>query len=255
MAFPSLNDYKRCIDKNDVKRNAGDDAPEAEYQTPVLYNASTKFVKSKLQKAVDALKSVPDDVSLKKLPGSIRNDVSIEILKAERSILVSFESDEAPAPYQRKNIETSIPNDFCMVSIPQNGFLKLRFSSFLPPFQHEWYSRKAKVKDAVGQYYLDAEFDYITEAAIKAFIAQNGPINLPSEQLFLVFCRGVSPTKKTPIDSNNVYTGAITNAICRVLQHGDGWDMMSFLYTAIPTESDPYLEVILCSKTDLFHWL
>lgn len=125
----------------------------------------------------------------------------------------------------------------------------------LPPFQHEWYSRKAKAKDAVGQYYLDAEFDYITEAAIKAFIAQNGPINLPSEQLFLVFCRGVSPTKKTPIDSNNVYTGAITNAICRVLQHGDGWDMMSFLYTAIPTESDPYLEVILCSKADLFHWL
>lgn len=80
-------------------------------------------------------------------------------------------------------------------------------------------------------------------------------INLPSEQLFLVFCRGVSPTKKTPIDSNNVYTGAITNAICRVLQHGDGWDMMSFLYTAIPTEYDPYLEVILCSKADLFHWL
>lgn len=140
MAFPSLNDYKRCIDKNDVKRNAGDDAPEAEYQAPVLYNASTKFVKSKLQKAVDALKSVPDDVPLKKLPDSIRNDVSIEILKAERSILVSFESDEAPAPYQRKNIATSIPNDFCMVSIPQNSFLKLRFSSFLPPFQHEWYS-------------------------------------------------------------------------------------------------------------------
>lgn len=102
MAFPSLNDYKRCIDKNDVKRNAGDDAPEAEYQAPVLYNASTKFVKSKLQKAVDALKSVPDDVPLKKLPDSIRNDVSIEILKAERSILVSFESDEAPAPYQQK---------------------------------------------------------------------------------------------------------------------------------------------------------
>ena len=144
MAFPSLNDYKRCIDKSDVKRNAGDDAPEAEYQAPVLYNASTKFVKSKLQKAVDALKSVPDDVPLKKLPDSIRNDVSIEILKAERSILVSFESDEAPAPYQRKNIETSIPNDFCMVSIPQNGFLKLRFSSFLPPFQHEWYSRDRK---------------------------------------------------------------------------------------------------------------
>ena len=84
MAFPSLNDYKRRIDKNDVKRNAGDDAPEVEYQAPVLYNASTKFVKSKLQKAVDALKSVPDDVPLKKLPDSIRNDVSIEILKAER---------------------------------------------------------------------------------------------------------------------------------------------------------------------------
>lgn len=255
MAFPSLNDYKRYIDKNDSKRSASDAASETEYQAPVLYNASTKFVKSKLQKAADALKSIPDDVPLKKLPDSVRNDVSIEILKAERSILVSFENDEAPAPYRQKNIATSIPSDFCAVSIPQNGFLKLRFSSFLPPFQHEWYSRKAKAKDVVGQYYLDAEFDYITEAAIKAFIAQNGPINVPSEQLFLVFCRGVSPMKMTPIDSNNVYTGAITNAVCRALQHGDGWDMLSFLYTAIPTESDPYLDVILCSKADLFHWL
>ena len=64
------------------------------------------------------------------------------------------------------------------------AFSSSGFLPFLPPFQHEWYSRKAKAKDAVGQYYLDAEFDYITEAAIKAFIAQNGPINLPSEQLF-----------------------------------------------------------------------
>lgn len=255
MAFPSLSDYKRYIDKNDSKHSTGDDVSEIEYQAPVLYNASTKFVKSKLQKAADTLKSIPDDVPLKKLPDSLRNEVSIEILKAERSILVSFENDEAPAPYRLKNIASSIPADFCTLSIPQNGFLKLRFLSFLPPFQHEWYSRKAKTKDAVGQYYLDAEFDYITEAAIKAFIAQSGPISLPSEQLFLVFCRGVSPTKKTPIDSNNVYTGAITNAVCRVLQHGDGWDMMSFLYTAIPTESDPYLDVILCSKADLFHWL
>lgn len=255
MAFPSLNDYKRYIDKNDSRRSVSDDDSEAEYQAPVLYNASTKFVKSKLQKAVDVLKPVPDDVPLKKLPDSLRNEVSIEILKAERSILVSFENVEVSVPYQRKNIAASIPSDFCTVSIPQNGFLKLRFSSFLPPFQHEWYSRKAKAKDAVGQYYLDAEFDYITESAIKAFIAQNGPISLPSERLFLVFCRGVSPMKKTPIDSNNVYTGAITNAICRALQYGDGWDMMSFLYTAIPTESDPHLDVILCSKADLFHWL
>lgn len=154
MAFPSLNDYKRCIDKNDVKRNAGDDAPEAEYQAPVLYNASTKFVKSKLKKAVDALKSVPDDVPLKKLPDSIRNDVSIEILKAERSILVSFESDEAPAPYQRKNIATLIPNDFCMVSIPQNGFLKLRFSSFLRLFSMSGTAARQRRKTLLGSIIL-----------------------------------------------------------------------------------------------------
>lgn len=129
MAFPSLNDYKRCIDKSNVKRNAGDDAPEAEYQAPVLYNASTKFVKSKLQKAVDALKSVPDDVPLKKLPDSIRNDVSIEILKAERSILVSFESDEAPAPYQQKTLQ----RQFQTISVWFLS-LKMAFSSsgFLP---------------------------------------------------------------------------------------------------------------------------
>ena len=104
MAFPSLSDYKRYIDKSNSKHSISDDVPEAEYQAPILYNASTKFVKSKLQKAVDALKSVPDDVPLKKLTDSVRNEVSIEILKAERSILVSFEDNEAPVPYQRNNI-------------------------------------------------------------------------------------------------------------------------------------------------------
>ena len=58
-----------------------------------------------------------------------------------------------------------------------------------------------------------------------------------------------------PIDSNNVYTGAITNAISRVLQHGDGWQLTSFVYTAIEDQQGPYLDVILCQKEDITKWL
>ena len=50
-------------------------------------------------------------------------------------------------------------------------------------------------------------------------------------------------------------TGAITNAISRVLQHGDGWQLMSFVYTAIEDQQGPYLDVILCQKEDITKWL
>ena len=119
--------------------------------SPGFVQCIDKVRKKQAQKGSGCFKSVPDDVPLKKLPDSIRNDVSIEILKAERSILVSFESDEAPAPYQRKNIATLIPNDFCMVSIPQNGFSSTGFLPFCRLFSMSGTAARQRRKTLLGR--------------------------------------------------------------------------------------------------------
>ena len=133
--------------------------------------------------------------------------------------------------------------------------ISIRFKAFLPPYHYEWYSRKSKEKDGINQYYLDAEFDFLTEAAIKKFMLENGPVTVPSGHLYLIFLRGIAPNSPTVIDNNNVYTGAITNAVSRALWHGDGWQLMSYLYTAKSDPNGPYLDVILCEKCDIMYWL
>lgn len=186
---------------------------------------------------------------------STLNDVSANLLKAEKSILNSFEGKESLNAYPKVNTTSLIPDDICSVFRPESAIIEVRFPSFLPPYRYEWYSRQAKTKGCGDQYFLDAEFDFITEAAIRNNLRTLGPIRIPDEQLFLVFRRGAKKYLNIPIDNNNVYTGAITNIICRVLKHGDRWNAMSFVYTVFPTEEKPYLSVILCRKIDLWKWI
>lgn len=257
MAFPLLSDYKRYIEENGEPVGVTSKAEQTgNLLAPTRYSKSAKYVKDKLKKASDYMEQLPDMQSLRNNTSEdTLNAVSVEILKAERAILTSFEGKERQEPYEKAHKSALIPDDFCQISQPKNGILKIRYSSFLPPFHYEWYSRKARYKNEANQYFLDAEFDYITEAALRKFIAKNGPVSVPPEHLYLVFRRGIVLGGAMPIDSNNVYTGAITNAISRVLQHGDGWQLMSFVYTAIEDQQGPYLDVILCQKEDITKWL
>lgn len=255
MAFPSLIDYKRYIEENKVTGEPVFNHSDLPSEKPVLYRDTAGYVKKHVQNASVMMSQIPDDMPLDKVSDSMLNSISVELLKAERSILVSFEGREKPVPY-KKDAETGvIPDDFCSVSTPEHALLVVRYKTFLPPFHYEWYSRKAKEKDDTGRYFLDAEFDIITEAAVTKYISKNGPVNVPSGLVYLVFRRGIRPGGKMPIDNNNVYTGAITNAISRVLQHGDGWQQMSFVYTAIEDAEGPYLDVILCKKSDITRWI
>lgn len=255
MAFPSLIDYKRYIEENKPNGKPVPNRSDSPSEKPVLYHDTAGYVKKHVQNASAMMSQIQDNMPLSKISASILNSVSIELLKSERSILASFQGREKPVPYKKDAGMGANPDDFCSVSAPKHALLAVRYKSFLPPFHYEWYSRKAKEKDDAGQYYLDAEFDIITEAAVTEYISKNGPINVPSGLVYLVFRRGIRPGGKMPIDNNNVYTGAITNAISRVLQHGDGWQQMSFVYTAIEDTDGPYLDVILCKKSDITRWI
>lgn len=255
MAFPSLSDYKRYIEENGANKAAATDTSKATRQTPTTYQDSVGYVKKRICKAAEILNTIPDELPLNRVSETPLNTASIELLKAERSILRAFSEPENPEPYRKTPAESAIPDDFCTVSIPTHALISIRFKAFLPPYHYEWYSRKSKEKDEINQYYLDAEFDFLTEAAIKRFLLENGPVTVPSGHLYLIFLRGISPNSLTVIDNNNVYTGAITNAISRTLWHGDGWQLMSYLYTAKPDPNGPYLDVILCEKCDIMYWL
>lgn len=255
MAFPSLIDYKRYIEESKTTGKPVSNHSDLPSKKPVLYRDTVGYVKKHVQNASVMMSQIPDDMPLSKVSDSMLNCISVELLKAERSILMSFEDQEKSVPYKEDAETGAIPDEFCSVSAPEHALLAVRYKSFLPPFHYEWYSRKAKEKDDTGQYYLDAEFDIITEAAVTEYLSKNGPINVPSGLVYLVFRRGIRPNGKMPIDNNNVYTGAITNAISRVLQHGDGWQQMSFVYTAIEDAEGPYLDVILCKKEDITRWI
>lgn len=255
MAFPSLSDYKRYIEENRTNKTAVTDTSKTTRQTPATYQDSAGYVKKRIAKAVEILNAVPDELPLNRVSETPLNAASIELLKAERSILRVFSEPEDPAPYRKIPAKSAIPDDFCAVSTPDHALISIRFKAFLPPYHYEWYSRKSKEKDGINQYYLDAEFDFLTEAAIKKFMLENGPVTVPSGHLYLIFLRGIAPNSPTVIDNNNVYTGAITNAVSRALWHGDGWQLMSYLYTAKSDQNGPYLDVILCEKCDIMYWL
>ena len=57
------------------------------------------------------------------------------------------------------------------------------------------------------------------------------------------------------VDNNNVETGEITNAICKVTGRNDGYRNMSFVYTAVEDETGPFVAVILCQEQELHHWV
>lgn len=255
MAFPSLIDYERYIEENGLGNKPTSNHSDVPPEKPVLYHDTAGYVKKHIQNASAMLGTIPDDMPLNKVSESTLSSVSIEILKAERSILTSFNGREKSVPYQ-KNVEVAaIPKDFCSVSVPAHALLAVHYKTLLPPFHYEWYSRKAKERDDAGRHFLDAEFDIITEAVVTEYISKNGPIKVPSGLVYLIFRRGIRPGRNVPIDNNNVYTGAVTNAISRVLQHGDGWQQMSFVYTAIEDSEGPYLDVILCEKSDITRWI
>ena len=205
MAFPSLSDYKRYIEENGTNRTAVTDTSKTTRQAPAAYQDSAGYVKKRIGKAAEILNAVPDELPLNRVSETPLNAASIELLKAERSILRAFSEPEDPAPYREIPAKSAIPDDFCAVSTPDHALISIRFKAFLPPYHYEWYSRKSKEKDEINQYYLDAEFDFLTEATIKKFILENGPVTVPSGHLYLIFLRGTVAWRWLAADELSVH--------------------------------------------------
>lgn len=143
MAFPSLSDYKRYIEENRTNKTAVTDTSKTTRQTPATYQDSAGYVKKRIAKAAEILNAVPDELPLNRVSETPLNAASIELLKAERSILRAFSEPKDPAPYRKTPAKSAIPDDFCAVSTPDHALISIRFKAFLPPYHYEWYSRKS----------------------------------------------------------------------------------------------------------------
>lgn len=95
--------------------------------------------------------------------------------------------------------------------------------------------------------------------ALLADVYQNGCFPASNGRDFLVFKRHIPPRPEAEravfVDNNNVETGEITNAICKVTGRNDGYRNMSFVYTAVEDETGPFVEVILCQEQEVYHWV
>ena len=94
MAFPSLSDYKRYIEENGTNKTAVTDTSKMTRQTPAAYQDSAGYVKKRIAKVADILNAVPDELPLNRVSETPLNAASIELLKAERSILRAFSEPE-----------------------------------------------------------------------------------------------------------------------------------------------------------------
>lgn len=262
MGFPSLTDYRRTDDKNAPKqRDTGRDTRGEENTWELPPTTLTDYLKSRLHSASTLANSLPSSVPISRLDGTLLAEISTEILKAERAILLDgAPSEPATKPTGQPHHPPLIPPDFCSVSRPEYAFLRLEYPTFLPGSRSEWYSSRARngMKSST-KYALDSEFDLSTEAAVRQNLNVAGPIVLPPERLFLVFSRVLPESSEPFVDNNNVQSGAITNGLCRALKRGDGHHSLAFVYTShSPSEAHfqkPALTVILCSKADLSHWI
>ena len=106
---------------------------------------------------------------------------------------------------------------------------------------------------------LLGKLPYVEEHALLADVYQNGCFPASNGRDFLVFKRHIPPRPEAEravfVDNNNVETGEITNAICKVTGRNDGYRNMSFVYTAVEDETGPFVEVILCQEQEVYHWV
>ena len=217
---------------------------------------TTTFLKKKLTEASRLAAQMPDDWPLSQIDKARCNEISVNILRAEKALRFAFPEDMRPEQPARSGL--SIPNDVCRVDRPQNAVISVTLPIVLPCGRSEWYSAGYRKKHQSEARMLDSELEQIVTAQLRNDIAVNGDIDVQNATLFLGFRRHIPACLNTAkvmfVDNNNVETGAITNAISRALGKGDGYHNMSFVYTAVPSEKRK-IEAVLCGYEDLFHWV
>jgi hypothetical protein len=220
-------------------------------------------LKKRLSDALFIVNQLPVDWPLSYIDKVRCNDISVNLLYAEKALRAAFH-DESVTGINKSEVTSShqpaleIPSEICHVTRPENALVSVTLPVILPKGRSEWYSAGYRKRHPAESHLLDSELERIVAAQLRADIAQNGPICVPQNTLFLVFRRKLQPCLETAkvvhVDNNNVETGAVTNAISRVLGKGDGYHNMGFVYIAIPSDKSE-IEAVLCEYDKLKYWV
>lgn len=219
---------------------------------------SPEYVKSCLERALAGIEPI---VEKHTFDGASRDDltqISLALLRAERALRKPFDDADSLPSMAKTQFDGVLSDDICMVERPENALLRICLPVVLGRSRGEWYSARKRAASPSDTALLDKEIYHIVKQALLTDIQKHGPIDVPNESLFLLFKRHL-PDKTQPrsiafVDSNNVETGYITNAICEVLGKSDNYKNMGFAYFAVE-DREPYFEVILCRKTNIENWI
>ena len=185
--------------------------------------------------------------------------VSDAVLRVEGMIRREFARRAGPAVgYTFSHCPIRIPADICCITRPKHAVLSVALPVILPGEKSEWYSA-GRLKASPSALLMRRELGNLVMDALLADIHVNGAFDVPDERCFLVFRRHISDRpdtlRSTYVDNNNIETGEVTNAICRVVGKGDGYRDMGFLYLSVTDKNRTFVEAILCKEMDLAYWI
>ena len=230
-------------------------APGQRIESPHTVGDITERLKIAIQK----LQKRSPETPLSAVYDTDLNAISDALLRTEAIIRQEFSRRAGPPMgYVFPEKPLQIPQDVCAITRPEHAILAVTLPEILPGERSAWYSSgRQKTCDSALRVRLEA--GRLVMDALLADVYQNGCFPASNGRDFLVFKRHIPPRPEAEraifVDNNNVETGEITNAICRVTGRSDGCRNMSFVYTAVEDEAGPFVEVILCQEQELHHWV
>lgn len=230
-------------------------APGQRIESPHTVGDITERLKIAIQK----LQKRSPETPLSAVYDTDLNAISDALLRTEAIIRQEFSRRAGPPMgYVFPEKPLQIPQDVCAITRPEHAILAVTLPEILPGERSAWYSSgRQKTCDSALRVRLEA--GRLVMDALLADVYQNGCFPASNGRDTLVFKRHIPPRPEAEravfVDNNNVETGEITNAICRVTGRSDGCRNMSFVYTAVEDEAGPFVEVILCQEQELHHWV
>lgn len=171
-----------------------------------------------------------------------------ELLLAQYALRDTINSSDMPRTERMRLESQSIPDSLCSVTQINNGILRISYSFLLGAYSNSDSNDSSAI-------FIEKSIGVITRNKLDLFLYEHPNLAFPDGFLYLIFKRFIpqNGNKLLVCDSNNMETGAITNAVSQAIGRSDNAYSMGFIYTASVGEY-PHTEVTLIQASDLPEW-
>lgn len=171
-----------------------------------------------------------------------------ELLLAQYALRDIINSSDMPRTERMRLESQSVPDSLCSVAQINNGILQISY-----PFLLGTYSNSDSNDSSAT--FIEKSIGVMTRNKLDLFLYEHPNLAFPDGFLYLIFKRFIpqNGNKLLVCDSNNMETGAITNAVSQAIGRSDNAYSMGFVYTASVDEY-PHTEVTLIQASDLPEW-